>query len=157
MDYQLMFPSRFIKAADLRGKDVTLEIEAVEIEKLESEKETKDKGIVRFKVAKKALVLNRTNAECIVAMFGRLTEKWIGKRVTLYPAIWNDEPCVRVRGSPDISAPVTFELKLPKKKAKRTTMQKTTPGAAPPAEMESIDEPPADMPLPTLADNAANQ
>jgi hypothetical protein len=63
-------------------------------------------------------------------MFGRDTGEWIGKRVTLFASEWNGEPCIRIKGSPDIEKPVTFELKLPRKKPRATTMLVTGKGAA---------------------------
>ena len=78
-----------------------------------------------FEGAKKKLVLNRTNGECLKALFGRNVDDWIGKRITLYVAEFNGEPCIRIKGSPDIERPITFELKLPRKKPRPMTMQKT--------------------------------
>jgi hypothetical protein len=123
LDYDALFPGRFLKASVFQGREVTLEISDVRIEELPSETGgMKVKGVVSFKGKKLELVLNRTNGECIKAMFGRDTGDWIGKRVTFYPTEWNGEPCIRVKGSPDIAAPVKFELKLPRKKPKATTM-----------------------------------
>ncbi len=48
-------------------------------------------------------MLNRTNGECLKAMFGRDTGEWIGKRVTLYPAEYQGETAIRVKGSPDMT------------------------------------------------------
>ena len=102
----------------------------------------------------KGLVLNRTNGECIKAMFGRDVDKWRGKRITLCVGSFNDEPCIRIRGSPDIAEPVTFDLKLPKKKPKRTRMERTTlvrtaNAPAPGAPSDAGGEPdPDDVPFP---------
>ena len=132
LDYDALFPGRFIKAGDFGGRDVTVQISAIDLEDLPSDKGgDKTKGIISFSGAKKKLVLNRTNGECLKAMFGRDTGDWIGKRVTLYAAEWNGDPCIRVRGSPDIEADVEFELRLPRKRPTKATMKKT--GKAPPA------------------------
>jgi hypothetical protein len=143
LDYDQLFPGRFIKAGDLGGVDRTLTIANVELEDLPQDQGSKVKGIVQFKEAKKALVLNRTNGECIKAMFGRKVDDWYGKRITLFPTEWNGEPCVRIKGSPDIKAAVTFELKLPKRKPKATTMLVTgkgkgaTPAPPPPEQPDA--------------------
>lgn len=125
MDVDLLFPSKYIKAADLQGKDVTLTIENVVGDELEGDKGKQYKGIVSFVGKKKKLVLNRTNALCIKAMFGRETEEWKGHKITLYPTTFNDEPCIRVKGSPELSAVLEFELKLPRKKPKLTKLLPT--------------------------------
>lgn len=136
MDVDLLFPSRFIKAADLQGRDVTLEIESVTGEDLEGDKGTQYKGIVTFKGKKKKLVLNRTNALCIKAMFGRETDAWKGHKITLYPTTFNDEPCIRIKGSPELDKTLEFELKLPRKKPKLMKLQPTGKVAA----VESFDD-----------------
>lgn len=144
MDVDLMFPSRFIKAADLQGKDATKTIRKVTLEELEREDKTKEtKGIIEFADAKKRLVLNKTNALSIKAMFGRETDNWIGKRITMFPTTFNDEPCIRIKGSPDIDKPVTFELKLPKRKAKTMRLIPTAKGAVVEPDIDS-NEPPAE-------------
>jgi len=128
MDVDLMFQGRFIKAADLMGKDVTLTIQDVCMEELEGDKGKEMKGIVSFVGKKRKWVLNRTNALCLKAMFGRETDQWKGKRVTLYPTTFNEDPCIRVKGSPDLDKPLEFELKLPRKKPKLMKLQPTGKG-----------------------------
>jgi hypothetical protein len=73
-------------------------------------------------------------------MFGRETDEWVGKRITLYPTTFNDEPCIRVKGSPDIEADLSFELKLPRKAPKATRLVKTKASKAAPV----ADDAPAD-------------
>ena len=118
MDLDEMFPSRFIKAADLKGEPRTLTIESAAIEELEGDGGKKIKGIISFVGKKKKWVLNKTNALCLKAMWGRETNGWINHKVTLYPTTFNDEPCIRVKGSPELDKALEFELKLPKKKPK---------------------------------------
>jgi hypothetical protein len=117
VDYDQLFPGRFMKAGEFQGRDVTLTISDIEMEDLPQDKGgEKPKGILSFKETKKKLVLNRTNGECIKGMFGRNPQEWIGKRVTFYPAEWNGEPAIRVKGSPDLAEELTIEVKLPKRK-----------------------------------------
>jgi len=132
-DYDELFPGRFVKAADLKGRDVTLTISAVTIEELPQDGAApRMRGIIAFAGAKKTLVLNRTNGECLKAMFGRDTGEWIGKRVTLFPAqiesFGGQDVAIRVRGSPDIAKDMAVELKLPRRRAFTVTMRRT--GAA---------------------------
>jgi predicted YcjX-like family ATPase len=139
-DFDELYPGRFIKAGDLKGRDVTVTISKVHVEELEGTKK-QSKGILSFRESPKELVLNRTNGECIKAMFGRRLTDWTGKRITIYPAkIESDlaDLAIRVRGSPDLSADVTFMLSLARKRPRETTLKKTggkaNGKAAPPPE-----------------------
>lgn len=102
MRYELMFPSEFVKAADLNGKDVTVTIKAVTVDELTMRGGRKEnKGVIRFEKAEKKLVLNRTNADTIAKLYGNETENWIGKQITMYPTrttFGRDEvECIRIR------------------------------------------------------------
>jgi len=144
MDFDALYPNRFLKAGELAGKDVTLTISNVKLETLEGEKgDKKKKGIVSFRETPKELVLNRTNGESIKAMFGRETDNWIGKKVTIWPAQINDSftgeriPAIRVRGSPDLGADKEFTAKIGRKivtmKVQRTGTKAAKPAAPTPA------------------------
>lgn len=137
MDYDQLFPGRFMKSGEFGGKDVTLTVAGIRIEELPQEKGgDRARGIVGFKETKKELVLNRTNGECLKALWGRETNAWIGKRVTLYPAPHKDSftgevgTAIRVRGSPDLPADKQVEIRLPRKKATRVTLYNTAPKQA---------------------------
>jgi hypothetical protein len=176
-DFDELFPGRFLKSGQFKGKDVTLKITKVELEKLPDQKQgEKVKGILSFAEVKLQLVLNRTNALCLRAMFGRDTGEWVGKRVTFFPAIisaFGDDNtlAIRVRGSPDLERDMPIEIQLPNKRPVKATMKKTgrpaqkaapapqpapppEPSPAPPEELspDQIDtaEPPDDVVLPTL-------
>lgn len=159
-DYDQLYPGRFMKAGEFKGRAWTMQIEEIRIEELEGEKGKRDRGILMFKGAKKGLVLNRTNGECLKAMWGRATREWVGKRVTLYPTNvpFGKEMklAIRIYGSPDIPADLTFELKLPKKKAQVVTLKRTEAKSKPngtqqPAPTPPIGEPPPDVMLPGQA------
>lgn len=139
MDMGLGFLGQYITAAELVGKEPTLTIDRVTLEAVESMKPTDDEGggkmrnriVVYFKESKagRGWLLNRTNAECIKEMWGRETEEWLGHRITLHtqqvrvgPKI---EPGIRVKGSPELTAPRTFDLRLPRKKPIKTTLVPT--------------------------------
>lgn len=135
MDVALLNPGRFLKSQELRG-DTTFTITHIETEELEdTEGDTQVKGLLHLKETNKLWVINVTNALCCKAMFGRETDAWKGKRVTLYAAPWTDQTtkeattCIRVRGSPDLAADVPFVLKLARKKPQHLVMRKTVPGA----------------------------
>lgn len=157
MDFDEMYPGRFLKSTKLKNKagkliDVTLTIENVFAEELEGDKGKKLTGILSFVGKTLQLTLNKTNGLCLKAMFGRETNDWIGKRVTLWAAPYHDNTtgedttCIRVRGSPDISADKTFELKLARKKPVMLTMRRTATKAA--AAAPSPPPPPAPDPAP---------
>ena len=147
LDFDQLFPGKYLKAGEFNGRDVTLTITGISLEDLPQEQGgNRTRGILNFQGTKKALVLNRTNGEAIRAMFGRDTGDWIGKRVTFFPApisFGDADHAIRVRGSPDISAPVKFTLKLPRKKPVEVTLQvtgkKAAPGAAPQPEPDHVE------------------
>lgn len=106
MRVELMFPSKYLKAADFGGKAVTKTIAAVDMDDLQMRGgKTERKPVVTFSDAKKMLVLNKTNAMKIAELLGPETDAWIGKRVTMYPT--RDRmggkmvDCIRIKGSPD--------------------------------------------------------
>lgn len=139
MDCMLGFLGEYISAAELVGKTFTGTISKVTLEKVESLKATdddgagkmKDKVIVYFKESKsgRGWLLNRTNCEALKALWGRETDAWLGKHVTLFAQQVRVgkkmEPGIRVKGSPDLTESLTFELKLPRKKAVLTTLVPT--------------------------------
>ena len=103
MRVELMFPSDFVKAADLNGKDVTKTIKSVTIDELTMRGGRKEKKpVIRFQDAEKKLVLNKTNATTIANMYGNATDAWIGKQITMFPTettIWAETTdCIRIRG-----------------------------------------------------------
>lgn len=145
MHADLLHPTRFLKSAEFKGKDVTFTIADVVMEELEREDNSKErKGVVGFRETEKLLVINKTNAKCIIGMFGLETEAWKGKRVTFFPFPMKDpftgDPItgIRVRGSPDIEKPVSVSIKLRKKKAQTMTMQRTG-GAAPAPNADPVE------------------
>jgi hypothetical protein len=108
MHYEAMFPSRFLKAADLQGREHTLKIASVKLEKMP---DGKMKGILTFEGTEREWLLNRTNAESLKLLWGPETDQWLHKRVTLWAktveAFGIEQPAVRVKGSPDIDKPLT--------------------------------------------------
>ena len=124
-------------------------------------------GSLFFAGKRKALGINRTNGACLKEMFGPRLADWIGKRVVLYPTTTkmpkpgkhglSDEPCIRVRGSPDIAADISFELRLPQRGAQMVALKATgkgKPTAAPAHDAYGVvigpDEPPEGVELPTI-------
>jgi hypothetical protein len=110
MDVRLLFPSAYVAAADLKGRDVTLTISNLSInEPLRAEGgTTTKKHVVSFaemdkrpKEEQKRWVLNKTNAKTISRLYGTETDAWIGKRITLFPttcqSFGETVDCIRVK------------------------------------------------------------
>lgn len=130
VDFDELYPGRFLKAGELRGAQVTLTIEDVNVDELESDDGGKKvKGVVSFQETSKQLCLNKTNGLCLRGMFGRTVAGWVGKRVTLFTGVHKGEPCVRIWGSPDIDRELNVTIQLPRKKPVQMTMHKTVKGA----------------------------
>jgi len=75
------YPSKYLKAADLKGQEAVVTIEQVSKEEIDRDE---SKPVLRFKGKNRGLVLNVTNANNIVLMYGDDTETWVGKQVTLF-------------------------------------------------------------------------
>lgn len=109
----LLYPSKYVKGAELGGKDVTVTIESIEPRhELQRTDKSKDyKPILNFKEAEKAMVLNKTNAQTIAAMYGPEAMEWIGKRITLY--------CKKVEAFGKMHDAIRIRAKVPAAKAAR--------------------------------------
>ena len=99
---ELMFPSDYVAAVELQGRDVTLTVKGISKEALQmKDGGNKSKLVMRFEKTAKKLVVNKTNADVIAGIYGTAAEKWVGKRVTLYPtrclAFGEMVDCIRVR------------------------------------------------------------
>jgi hypothetical protein len=102
MNLDQAFPSKYLKAVDLNGQDVTFTIDRVKQETIGSDLRL----VVCFRGTAKQFVLNKTNASAIARVTGsRDTDDWPGQRVTLYPTETDlrgeTVRCVRVRPFPD--------------------------------------------------------
>lgn len=77
------FPSKYIKASDLKGLEPVVAIDRVDYELVGQQKDRK--AVVYFKGKEKGLVLNKTNAMKIVQLSGSGdTDDWGGFKVKLY-------------------------------------------------------------------------
>lgn len=77
------FTSKYLKAADLQGKRVTVTIDRYDFKNVGSD-EKPDKKIVLFFAGKeKGMVCNKTNANRIAAKFGEDLEDWRGKEIII--------------------------------------------------------------------------
>lgn len=102
LDGELMFPSEYVSAPELKGRDVPVTIVKVERAELMVVGGAKKPGIVvHFKESPKKFVLNKTNAGTIADMHGTEAKKWVGQRITLFPTTCKCKgktvDCIRVR------------------------------------------------------------
>lgn len=131
-DWDEMYPGRFLKAGDFKGKIVTLKIAHVYAEKLPEKDGTKRfKGVLGFEKTDLEFTLNKTNGLCVRAMFGREVQAWVGKRVSLFPIQYEGDLAIRVWGSPDIEKEFDLTIELPRKKAFNMMMHRVVLGKAP--------------------------
>lgn len=126
VDFDELYPGRFLKAGELQGKQATLTITSVDLDELEGDNGKKIKGVISFDKTPKQLCLNKTNGICIRAMFGRKLADWVGKRITLFPSTWNGDDCIRIWGSPDIEQDEEITVQLPRKRPIKMTMHRVT-------------------------------
>lgn len=75
-----LFPSRFLKAADILHREVPCIIAAVAVEEMG---DGARKPCLAFKGKQKLVVLNRLNSETLAGAYGRDTAGWVGKPVVL--------------------------------------------------------------------------
>jgi len=99
----------YLKAEDLQGKAIRAKIEQVSLEDFKGDKGTEKRLVCHFEGKDKALLLNRTNADALAAIFGDDYDHWTGP-VVLYPdtTMFGGKrvPCLRVRA---VKGPVKVE------------------------------------------------
>lgn len=93
MNINEAFPSNYLKATDLQGREVTVTISNVVMEQLGSDR----RMVIYFQGKEKGMVCNKTNASNIALAHGEDTDNWLGKQVTLFAA-WVDFQGKSVQG-----------------------------------------------------------
>ncbi|MCK9358141.1 MAG: hypothetical protein M0R22_13520 [Dehalococcoidia bacterium] len=106
LDVSVLYPSEYVKAADLGDKPTTVKIIKIERDKVPmSGGVTEMCTIVHFEKTRKKLIAGKTNGYALAVLFGSDLACAIGKRVTLTADVdtFGRErvPCIRVLGSPD--------------------------------------------------------
>lgn len=130
MNYEALYPSKYLKAADLEGSPVTVVIEKVVEEEMQ---DGEVKPVLHFQGAHKAHVMPRINGRKIAELVGsNETREWAGKAITLYPSQTEMGgkmvDCVRIRAAgtnPGPSTPAASVLPVPPPTA-------AAPSSAPP-------------------------
>ena len=98
MNINEAFPSKYLKASDLQGNNVSVTIANVVTEDIGKGEE---KLIIYFHGKQKGMVLNKTNANNIAAIYGPETEDWVGQPIVIFEAMVDFQgktvPALRVR------------------------------------------------------------
>jgi|SRR6185312_13115467 len=91
------FPSKYLKAADLQGKEVRVIMSNVEKEKLGDD----NKLVLYFKGKEKGVVLNKTNSNTISDAYGDDTDDWVDQPLILFSVMVDFQgkvgPAIRCR------------------------------------------------------------
>lgn len=91
------FPSKYLRASDLQGRNITVKMDRVEQEKIGDD----IKLILYFVGKEKGMVLNKTNANNIASIHGGETDDWRDREITLVEAMVDYQgksvPAIRIR------------------------------------------------------------
>jgi hypothetical protein len=82
MHVDQLFPSRFLRCADLNGQPMRVIIESLKKEDIGGE----SKVVLSFMNGGKAFIMNKTNAKAVAKALGNETSAWRGKAIVLVPA-----------------------------------------------------------------------
>lgn len=92
-----VFPSKYLKASDLQGRTVKVQIDTVAVEEIGKDR----KPVLMFTGKQKGLVLNKSNAQIIASVYSPETNGWIGRDIELRPdkVAFNGQmvDCIRVQ------------------------------------------------------------
>lgn len=101
MKISQLFPSKFVKAADLNGKTITLTIAKTVMEQVGHGADAENKLVLYFAKATKGMIMNATNARAVAGLYGDDTDKWVGQRISVYAttvkAFGSTHAVIRVR------------------------------------------------------------
>jgi hypothetical protein len=110
-----VFPSKYLKAEDLKGHSVVLKIATSSLEKLKNGSGGEQRKVVlTFLKTEKQLPLNATNFDSVMDITGEDdSDNWVGHKIELYPTQTTMQgksvDCIRIRApgaAPARAAPV---------------------------------------------------
>ena len=81
MNFDQLYPSKFLRASDLGGAPLTVTIGGITRENVGGE----PKAIITFASGEKPFIANKTNGNTLCKLFGKETANWIGKQIVLVP------------------------------------------------------------------------
>lgn len=113
-EFDDLYGSKYLTVSDLHGQQPRREIGKVDLVDLkEKDGGTKRKFLAYLKGENKALVINKTNATKLAALYGKDRSKWVGVTVELYAEMTgNGKEGVRLRPLPKPDANLNDEVKL---------------------------------------------
>ena len=124
------YPSNYLTAGDLNGQPRRFIMERLEEVKM---RDGTNKPGLYFRGEPKALLLNKTNASNIAAVYGDETAGWWGRELVLFPAIVDFQgrsvDAIRVRAPAVKDRPQPPQTRLPQ----QTTQQRPTNSQGAPA------------------------
>lgn len=109
MNIHKLFPSKWLAAADLGGKEFTLVIESVSMATVRNAQTNKEeqKPAIKFYRAQKQLLFNKTQAFAIAAITGEEdTDRWTGHTVVLSAGIAKNRKPTIIISAPADKPPV---------------------------------------------------
>jgi hypothetical protein len=83
MDISKAFPREYLTAADFEDRPKTLIMKKVVMAKFEDDQ----KPVLYFEDEEMGFAMNKTNANIVQKLYGKNTEEWAGKPLTLYHAM----------------------------------------------------------------------
>ncbi len=111
--FSLFDPGKYWQAFELEGKDLTVTITRIVGEEVEGEEGRKArKPVIYTSELPRPIVLNKTNAKTLIALYGADYRQWVGKRFVMYPTM------VKF-GREDVEA-IRFRKKVPPAPQQRT-------------------------------------
>lgn len=137
MNLNEMYPSRFLKAADVE-QGLTLTISHVMMETMGMPGDQQEKPVVYFTDDLRGLVLNKTNAGIIGEMYGPDTDAWVGQQLQLRKDVVAFQgkmtPTVRVQFVPRIQhqAPLFNQQQVQQAAQQAAQQAQQQPSMAPP-------------------------
>jgi len=114
-----LFPSKYLKCADLKGTPRTVRIKHATVETLKNTKGEEQRKVVLYLAGtKKALPLNLTNYDSVAAIAGdEETNNWSGVHLELFPSTTalggKTVDCIRVRKPQGMSVAPPSEAATP--------------------------------------------
>ena len=140
MDINQAFPSKYLKASDIEGQRATVTISSATQEELGGDL----KVILYFQGKEKGMVLNKTNAYTISAMYGPITENWIGRQIELFATMvtFQGQPVPALRVAPPMQQQAPQQVPLNQTQLPVQSQQNAYAQQAQPAQQYDERNPP---------------
>lgn len=78
------FPSKYLKAHDVGEKGTRVRIRHIQFEQVGQDLNEPEKPVIYFENEQRGFVLNVTNNNTIMDMYGHDSDDWIGKEIILF-------------------------------------------------------------------------